>query len=69
MHEIYGKTERRLFLALGLLIVVCASYVTYQYYHYRVVNEMWTETFTTPKDFWSAVPAWEWKSVVEDKNG
>lgn len=61
--QIYGKTERRLFLALGLLIAISASYVTYQYYSYRVVNELWAETFTNPVDYWSSVPAWKWKSV------
>ena len=67
MYEIYSKTERRMFLALGLLIAFSIVYVTHLYFEYRVINNKWAETFTTPKEYWNVVPDWKWKSVITDQ--
>lgn len=64
MYEIYGKTERRMFFALGLLIALSVVWVTHLYFEYRVINNKWTETFTTPQEYWNAVPEWKWKPVI-----
>lgn len=61
--QIYTTLERRLFLLLGVIIIACAVWVTHLYYEYRVVNNLWTETFISPSEFWSSVPDWEWRSV------
>lgn len=61
--QIYSKFERRLFILLGVICVVAAVWVTHLYFEARVINMSWNETFTTPKEFWSAVPRWEWRSI------
>jgi len=65
MYEIYGRTEKILFLFLGMLIVSAVVYTTHLYLEYRVVNNMWTQTFNSPKEFWAVVPKWEWTPVIE----
>lgn len=61
--QIYSKLERRLFLLLGVIIIASVVWVTHLYFEQRVINMSWNETFTTPKEFWSVVPDWKWRSV------
>lgn len=60
---VYTKLERRLFLLLGIITIASAVWVTHLYFEARVINMAWDETFTTPKEFWSSVPKWEWRSI------
>lgn len=51
---------------IGLIFTLLVIYITYLYYEYRVVNDLWAITFHSPEQFWSIVPDWEWKSVITD---
>ena len=52
MYEIYSLKERLMFLGLGILVVASTIYITNLYFEYRVINQQWEQTFTTPEEFW-----------------
>jgi len=62
----YTKNFKKIMLGLGLFVAVAIGYVTYLSFETRVINQQWAETFTTPKEYWSVVPKWEWKPVIEN---
>ena len=53
MYEIYSLKERLMYLGLGVLVVASAIYITNLYFEYRVINQQWEQTFTTPEEFWN----------------
>lgn len=70
MYDLYSKKEKIYFLICGILIALGLSITTYFYFKSRVISMQWEQSFTTPKEYWSKVPKWEWKPVFkEDKLG
>jgi len=37
------------------------------YFQARAINNEWHQTFTSPKEFWSSVPKWEWRPIFTEK--
>jgi hypothetical protein len=59
----YSKWFKMQMLIAGLLIALCAGYITFLYFEYRVSNALWETTFISPTYFWSQVPDWEWRPI------
>jgi len=66
MYELYSTKEKIYMLICGLIIALGIVYTTYIYFETRAINNEWHQTFTTPKEFWSKVPKWEWRPVIEN---
>jgi len=62
----FTKAQKLYMLGCGILVALALTWVTYLYFEYRVINQKWAETITTPQEYWSVVPKWEWKPVIEN---
>jgi hypothetical protein len=64
MYELYSRKEKIYFLICGLIIALSIVWVTHLFFETRVERMAWDQEFTTPEDYWSKVPRWEWKKVT-----
>jgi peptidoglycan/LPS O-acetylase OafA/YrhL len=64
MYELYSTKEKIYFFACGLIIALSIAWVTYLFFETRVERMAWDSEFTTPSEFWSEVPKWEWKKTT-----
>ena len=67
MYELYSTTEKIYMLICGLIITLGIIYTTHIYFQARAINNEWHQTFTSPKEFWSSVPKWEWTPIFTEK--
>jgi len=65
MYELYTPLQKIYFFICGLIIVSSLVWITHVYFEARVINNKWVETFTTPEEYWSAVPKWKWSPIGE----
>lgn len=65
-NHIFTPMQKLYMLVCGIIICLAISYITFLYFEYRLVNGAWNTTFVSPKEFWSAVPEWEWKPIFKN---
>ena len=62
-NHYFTPLEKAYIIACGMIVALGICYITFLYYEYRVVNNLWTETFVSPKEYWAEVPNWEWRPI------
>lgn len=61
----YTDNYKKIMLGLGIFVSIVMAYITFLYFEYRVVNALWETIFFSPTQFWSEVPAWEWRTILK----